>query len=97
VIDVYHWEPNAHQGKPVIALYEKGVNFVSHHVELLDFEQASPAFLAVNPEGIVPVMDHDRQAHQRIDRDVRVRRRGIRGSAAAPRGPTTALAHALVV
>jgi glutathione S-transferase/GST-like protein len=59
VIDVYHWEPNAHQAKPIIALYEKGVEFASHFVELLDFEQVSPAYLAVNPEGIVPVMVHD--------------------------------------
>ena len=55
---VYHWEPNAHQGKPVIALYEKGVDFVSHYVDLLEFEQVEPAYLAVNPQGIVPAMLH---------------------------------------
>jgi len=59
MIDLYHWEPNAHQGKRIIALNEKGIGFVSPYVDLLAFEQVSPAYLAVNPEGIVPVMVRD--------------------------------------
>ena len=59
MLDVYHWEPNAHQGKPIITLHEKGVEFTSHYIDLLNFEQVSPAYLAVNPQGIVPVLVHD--------------------------------------
>lgn len=59
MLDVYHWEPNAHQGKPIITLYEKGVDFNSHYIDLLKFEQVSSEYLAVNPQGIVPAMVHD--------------------------------------
>jgi len=48
MVDLYHWEPDAHRGKPIIALNGKGIGFVSHYVDLLEFEQGSPASATVS-------------------------------------------------
>jgi glutathione S-transferase/GST-like protein len=58
-IDLYHWEPTANSGELLIALNEKGVVFTSRYVDVLEFEQHSPRFLALNPRGEVPVLVHD--------------------------------------
>lgn len=57
-IELYHWEPCANSGELLILLHEKGIPFRSHYVDLLQFEQLSPAFLALNPRGQVPVLRH---------------------------------------
>ena len=38
-VTLYHWEPNANSGKPMLALMEKGVAFDSHYLDLLNFDQ----------------------------------------------------------
>lgn len=58
-VEVYHFEPNANGGKPLITLNEKGVAFVSHWVDLLNWEQHKPDYLAINPKGQVPTLVHD--------------------------------------
>lgn len=45
--------------KVLICLKEKGIDFVSHYVNLLLFEQHEPEFVAINPNGQVPVLVHD--------------------------------------
>jgi len=55
---LYHWEPNANSGKPMLALMEKGVPFQSHYLDLLNFDQHKPEYLAVNPQGTIPAMTH---------------------------------------
>jgi GSH-dependent disulfide-bond oxidoreductase len=55
---LYHWEPNANSGKPMLALMEKGVTFDSHYLDLLNFDQHNPEYLAVNPQGTIPAMLH---------------------------------------
>jgi glutathione S-transferase/GST-like protein len=55
---LYHWEPNANSGKPMLALMEKGVAFSSHYLDLLGFDQHKPEYLAVNPQGTIPAMKH---------------------------------------
>ncbi|MDH4109151.1 MAG: glutathione S-transferase family protein [Gammaproteobacteria bacterium] len=55
---LYHWEPNANSGKPIIALIEKGVDFESRYTDLLGFDQHKPEYLAVNPAGTIPVLVH---------------------------------------
>lgn len=57
--DLYHWEPNANSGKPVIALLEKGVEFTSHYTDLLNFDQHEPEYLEMNPNGTIPTLVHD--------------------------------------
>jgi GSH-dependent disulfide-bond oxidoreductase len=57
-VTLYHWEPNANSGKPMLALMEKGVSFDSHYLDLLNFDQHKPEYLAVNPQGTIPAMRH---------------------------------------
>jgi len=58
-LTLYHAEPVANSLKVLIPLHEKGLAFESRYVNLQKFEQHDPAFLAVNPEGQVPVLVHD--------------------------------------
>src|SRR5580765_1112102 len=57
-VTLYHWEPNANSGKPMLALMEKGVAFDSHYLDLLRFDQHQPGYLAINPQGTIPAMRH---------------------------------------
>jgi glutathione S-transferase/GST-like protein len=57
-VTLYHWEPNANSGKPMLALMEKGVAFNSHYLDLLNFDQHRPEYLAINPQGTIPAMLH---------------------------------------
>lgn len=57
-VTLYHWEPNANSGKPMLALMEKGVAFKSHYLDLLNFDQHKPDYLAINPQGTIPAMIH---------------------------------------
>ena len=41
-VTLYHWEPNANSGKPMLALMEKGVAFDSHYLDMLSFDQHKP-------------------------------------------------------
>lgn len=59
MLELYHWEPNANSAKVMICLAEKGLEFTSHYVDILELEQYLPGFLAVNPSGQVPVLIHD--------------------------------------
>jgi len=56
---IHHWEPNASSGKPILAALEKGVGFESRYVDLLGFDQHSPEYLKINPNGTIPSMVHD--------------------------------------
>jgi hypothetical protein len=42
MLTIYHWEPNANSGKPILAALEKGVEFESRYIDMLGFEQHSP-------------------------------------------------------
>jgi glutathione S-transferase/GST-like protein len=59
MLTLYHWEPNANSGKPILAACEKGVEFASHYIDLLGFDQHSPEYLKINPNGTIPSMVHD--------------------------------------
>lgn len=58
-LKLYHAEPIANSLKCLIPLKEKGLEFESVYIDLHKFEQHQPWFLAINPEGQVPVLDHD--------------------------------------
>jgi len=58
-ITLYHWEPNANSGKPMLALEEKGVPWTGHYINMLTFDQHQPEYLAVNPQGTIPAMTHN--------------------------------------
>ena len=57
----YHAEPAANSLKSLVPLLEKKLAFESVYVDLHKFEQHSNWFVAINPEGQVPVLDHDGQ------------------------------------
>jgi glutathione S-transferase/GST-like protein len=59
MLTIYHWEPNANSGKPVMAAFEKGVPFESRYTDLLSFDQHTPEYLKINPNGTIPAMVHD--------------------------------------
>jgi glutathione S-transferase/GST-like protein len=56
--ELYHWEPNANSGKPIIALFEKGVAFESRYTDMLEFDHHRPAYLSINPDGTIPTLLH---------------------------------------
>lgn len=59
MLELYDAEPVANSMKVLICLKEKQIDFVSHYVNLLLFEQHEPEFVAMNPNGQVPVLVHD--------------------------------------
>jgi glutathione S-transferase len=59
MLELYHAEPVANSMKVLICLKEKQLDFVSHYVNLLLFEQHAPEFVAMNPNGQVPVLVDD--------------------------------------
>ena len=58
-ITYYHAQPAANSLKSMIPLFEKGLKFESVYVDLHKFQQHEDWFLKINPEGQVPVLDHD--------------------------------------
>jgi glutathione S-transferase len=59
MLKLYHAEPAANSLKSLITIKEKGLTFESIYIDLHKFEQHEPWFVAINPEGQVPVLDHD--------------------------------------
>lgn len=59
MLELYHAEPVANSMKVLLCMKEKNIEFVSHYVNLLRFEQHSPEFVKINANGQVPVLVHD--------------------------------------
>ncbi|MEJ2762251.1 MAG: glutathione S-transferase family protein [Gammaproteobacteria bacterium] len=59
MLELYHAEPVANSMKVLLCLKEKGLEFKSHYVDLLSFEQHQPWFVEINPNGQVPVLVHE--------------------------------------
>jgi glutathione S-transferase len=59
MLELYHAEPMANSMKVILCLKEKQLAFTSHYINLLLFEQHKPEFLALNPNGQVPVLVHN--------------------------------------
>jgi glutathione S-transferase len=56
---LWHEWNSVHSFKVRIVLAEKGVQWIDHTVQLLAFEHLLPAYLAINPEGVVPTLVHE--------------------------------------
>ena len=56
---LYHNHASTCSQKVRICLAEKDVAWQSHHIDLGAHENLTPAFLAINPNGVVPAMTHD--------------------------------------
>jgi glutathione S-transferase len=59
VLTLYSFGPGANSLKPLLALYEKGIEFTGRFLDPATFEHHSDWFKQINPNGQVPVLDHD--------------------------------------
>jgi len=60
-VHLFHFATSNCSQRVRFVLEEKGVGWVSHHVDLIKCENATPEFIAINPKGVVPVLIHDGQ------------------------------------
>jgi glutathione S-transferase len=58
-LELYHHGSSACAAKVRFALAEKRLPWTSHYVDILKGEQFEPAFVALNPKAVVPVLVHD--------------------------------------
>jgi glutathione S-transferase len=56
---LYHGMASTCSKKVRLALYEKGISFESRLLDLQKFEQHTPEYLNLNPNGVVPTLVHD--------------------------------------
>ncbi|MDP6175087.1 MAG: glutathione S-transferase family protein, partial [Rhodospirillales bacterium] len=61
MLELYHYWSSVCSVKVRICLAEKGLDWQSHHVDLFTFEQLTPAYLVLNPKGVVPTLLDDRR------------------------------------
>ena len=59
MLTLYSFGPGANSLKPLLALYEKGLDFTQHFLDPSKFEQHADWFKKINPRGQVPALDHD--------------------------------------
>ena len=59
MLTLYSFGPGANSLKPLLTLYEKGIEFTSRFLNPATFEHHSDWFKKINPNGQVPVLDHD--------------------------------------
>jgi glutathione S-transferase len=59
MVELHHFWSSVCSVRARMALEEKGVPWVSRYVDLFRFDQLQPAYLALNPDGVVPTLVHD--------------------------------------
>ena len=62
-LHLFHFATSNCSQRVRLMLHEKGVRWESHHVNLAEGENATPEFIALNPNGVVPVLVHDGVTH----------------------------------
>jgi glutathione S-transferase len=62
VLTLYHGLASTCSKKVRMCLSEKGLAWESHLLNLQKFEQHDPAYLKLNPKGVVPTLVHDGEA-----------------------------------
>ena len=58
-LTLYCFGPGANSLKPLLTLYEKGLDFTPHQLDPSKFEHNEPWYVKLNPNGQVPALDHD--------------------------------------
>lgn len=58
MIALHHAPGSAHSAAVRIALAEKGLERQEHRLDLAGFAQHAPAYLALNPQGMVPLIEN---------------------------------------
>ena len=59
MLELYHAGRTTCSRKARLCLAEKGLNYVSHLMNLGAFENHTPDYLKLNPNGVVPTLMHD--------------------------------------
>ncbi|MCW3837558.1 glutathione S-transferase family protein [Sphingomonas canadensis] len=59
MLTLYSFGPGANSLKPLLALYEKGLDFDQRFLNPAVFEHHEAWFKKINPRGQVPALDHD--------------------------------------
>lgn len=59
MLELYHYNDSVCAQKVRVVLAEKGLEWVPHHVDLMKLENLDPAYLKLNPNGVVPTLMHD--------------------------------------
>ena len=62
MLDLYHYKNSVCAQKVRMTLFEKGLDWQSHEVNLFASEQYDPAYLKLNPKGYVPTLIADGKA-----------------------------------
>ena len=61
-VELYHFWSSVCSVRARMALEEKGVQWESRYIDLFNFDQMTPEYLAINPDGVVPTLVHDGEA-----------------------------------
>ncbi|MGH8149762.1 MAG: glutathione S-transferase family protein [Steroidobacteraceae bacterium] len=60
MLELYYYENSICAERVLMALAEKGIDdWIPHHLHLFKGDQFSPAYLKLNPKGVVPTLVHD--------------------------------------
>ena len=62
MLELYHFNNSVCAQKVRMTLFEKGLEWEGHEVNLFKSEQYDPAYLKLNPKGVVPTLVHDGNA-----------------------------------
>src|SRR5262252_288790 len=62
MLELYHGGHTTCSRKSRLCLREKGLPYKSHFLNLRAFEQHSPHYVALNPNGVVPTLVDDGEA-----------------------------------
>ena len=67
MIELYHAATSTCSQKVRMCLFEKDIPWISRPLNLALDEHLTPAYLAINPNGVVPTLVHDREAGSRFN------------------------------
>ena len=59
MLDLYHHGSSVCAAKVRMVLAEKGLAWTGHYLDILTGEQFDPAYLKLNPKGVVPTLVDD--------------------------------------
>jgi glutathione S-transferase len=59
MLELYHYWDSFCSFKVRLCLEEKGLEWKSHYLDLMRFENLRPQYLELNPNGVVPTLVHD--------------------------------------
>lgn len=62
-VHLFHFMGSSCSQKTRIFLTEKGIDWVSHHIDLPGFENFTDWYLGINPRGLLPALVHDGAVH----------------------------------